>query len=411
MLDIDFIRTNTEILKKSLERRGMDSGLADEFLTSDKQWRNLTTKIQELKQKQKQHGAQKEIKEAKEIKEQIQELKQQLEDIEKKRHQALVLLPNIPFEDVPDGEGEEGNKELHTSGTPPKFSFSPKDHIELGELLDVIDTKKAADVSGSRFFYLKNEGAMFEFALIQYTINLLTKEGFTPIIPPVMIRPEVYAAMGRLSGDQKDERYHLEKDDMYLVGSAEHTLGPLLMNETLKPQDLPKRYIGFSSCFRREAGSYGKDTRGIIRVHQFDKLEMYTFTTPDKSEEEHKYLLSLQEKLYKGLDIPYRVVEMCAGDMGPADARQYDIEAWIPSQKQYREIASCSNTTDYQTRGIKTKIRDNNTNTYAHALNATAIAIPRMVVALLENNQKKDGSVTIPRVLRKYMSTRQIRPV
>lgn len=225
-----------------------------------------------------------------------------------------------------------------------------------------------------------------------------------------MIKPDVYEKMGRLTPEQKDERYYLEKDDLYLVGSAEHTLGPLQMDEVLNNKEIPKRYVGFSSCFRREAGSYGKDTTGILRVHQFDKVEMYSLTKPEMSEEEHKFLLSMEEKIYKELEIPYQVVEICTGDMDMVDARQFEIETWIPTQNKYREVASCSNTTTYQTRGINAKYNtEKGEKELLHALNATAIAMSRTIVAILENNQMEDGSIKIPKKLQKYTSFKKIK--
>jgi len=331
-----------------------------------------------------------------------------LPDIEQERYRLLLEIPNMPFDDVTRGKDESQNVVVKTVGDIPSFDFSIKDHMALGEALGIIDVKKAADVAGSRFYYLKKEGALLEFALIRYAMDFLTKKGFEPVIVPVMIKPHTYERMGRLPESQKEERYYLEKDDAYLIGSAEHTLGPLHMDEIFQEEALPRRYVGFSTCFRREAGSYGKDTRGILRVHQFDKVEMYSFADPNGSEDEHRLLLSAQEELWKGLHIPYRVVEICTGDMGPTDARQFDIEAWIPSQNTYREVCSCSNTTDYQTRGINTKIKyADGKVTYAHALNATALAISRTIIAVIENNQREDGSVVIPKALVSYMGGKE----
>jgi len=411
MLDIERIRNNPNEVRNGLKRRGADISLVDEFLDVDKQWRSMQAEVQELRHQQKESGKKRDIETAKELKEKIKNTEQNLRDLEKKRHELLITFPNIPFDDVPDGGGEEGNVSLREVGAVPTFAFDIRDHLALGEMLDIIDTAKAAEVSGARFYYLKNEGALLEFALVRFVTDILVKEGFIPVIPPVMIRPDVYEKMGRLTPDQRDERYYLGQDDLYLVGSAEHTLGPLHMDDVLDEDDLPRRYAGFSTCFRREAGSYGKDTRGILRVHQFDKLEMYVFADPKHSEEEHKFLLDTQEKIYAALNIPYRVMSICTGDMGPTDARQFDIEAWIPSQNKYREVTSCSNTTDYQTRGIKTKVRrQDGTAEYAHALNATAVAISRTLIAILENNQRKDGTVIVPKSLRKYTGFKTIAP-
>ncbi|MFA6495341.1 MAG: serine--tRNA ligase [Candidatus Paceibacterota bacterium] len=409
MLDIDFIRTNVEVVKEMMVSRNKTTDLVDQFLDADARWRALMQEIEEMRALQKKLSAQRDIELAKSNKVQLQEKEGLLADCAIERRRLLLEIPNVPFSDVPRGKDESENVVLKTVGDIPSFDFEVRDHLALGEALNIIDTKKAAEVSGSRFYYLKNAGALLEFALIRYAIDVLTTEGFSPVIVPVMIKPEVYERMGRLTDSQKEERYYLEKDDTYLVGSAEHTLGPLHMDESFAEKNLPKRYVGFSTCFRREAGSYGKDTKGILRVHQFDKVEMYVFANPDHSEEEHRFMLSMQEKLWQGLEIPYRVVGICTGDMGPTDARQFDVEAWIPSQKTYREVASCSNTTDYQTRGINTKIkRSDGSSGYAHALNATALALGRTIIAIMENNQQKDGSIVVPEVLRAYVGTDRI---
>jgi len=402
MLDIEIIRKDPDKVRTMLKERNMDVSLVDQFLDLDEKWRKQTTQLQELQRLQKEYSAARDIEKAKENKVVIKEAESLVTALQIERDEKLLEFPNIFFDDVVRGGGEDGNVEIKRVGDIPEFSFAIKDHLELGEGLGIIDVKKAAQVSGSRFYYLRGKGALLEFALIRFAIDHLTKAGFEPIIPPVMIRPDMYKKMGRLTDAQKEERYYLGADDLYLVGSAEHTLGPLYSDSVFEEADLPKRLVGFSSCFRREAGSYGKDVKGILRVHQFDKVEMYAFTTPQNSEDEHAFLLSLQEGLWKVLGIPYRVVSICSGDMGPTDARQFDIEAWIPSQQQYREVASCSNTTDYQTRGIGTKVSQKDGPVFVHALNATALAIGRTIVAILENFQQEDGSVHIPEKLAFY---------
>lgn len=403
MLDIDFIRKNPEKVAEGLRKRGKDIALLETFKTLDDQWRELVQKSDDIRAQQKKAAQDRDYEKGKKLKEALKNIDEKRAVLENERYEVLLEFPNIPFDDVLVGPDETHNKPIRHWGEKPSFDFPVKDHMEIGEIKGIIDTKKAAEVSGSRFYYLKGNGALLEFALIRYAFDMLGAEGFEAVIPPIMIRPEVYKRMGRLTDSQKEERYYLAKDDLYLVGSAEHTLGPLHMDDVFSPDQLPKEYVGFSTCFRREAGSYGKDTKGILRVHQFDKVEMYAFCEPEKSEEEHRRLLAMQEKIFQGLEIPYQVVEICTGDMGPTDARQFDIEAWIPSQNVYREVASCSNTTDYQTRGINTKIKYPNGNTtFAHALNATAIAIGRTIIALLENHQQKDGSVFIPKALQQY---------
>jgi seryl-tRNA synthetase len=252
--------------------------------------------------------------------------------------------------------------------------------------------------------------ALMEFALVELAFKTLMKEEFTPVIPPVMIREEPYKGMGRLAAGQKEERYYIESDNLYLVGSGEHTMGPLHMNEVFAEKDLPKRYIGFSSCFRKEAGSYGKDTKGILRVHQFDKVEMFSFSTPDKSEEEHKFLLSMQERLMQALELPYRVMEICTGDMGWTDRRAFDVETWMPGEGKYRETHSCSNTTDFQARGINTKYKNSaGKKEFVHMLNGTAFAIGRTLIAIIENNQTKEGTIKIPKVLQPFVGKEEIK--
>jgi len=409
MVDIDRIRKNPDEARDMLTKRNMDAGLIDRLLDIDTRWRELETELQELQRKQKELSAKRDIENAKQNKEALKEKEGAVSLISQERYEALLEIPNFFFEDALEGRGEEDNRVIEEVGKKPSFSFTPKDHLALGESLGIIDTQRAGNVSGSRFSYLVGKGALLELALVQYAFDALTKNGFEAVIPPTMIRPDVYKKMGRLTQNQKEERYYLEKDDLYLVGSAEHTLGPLYMGASIMEKDLPKRMVGFSSCFRREAGSYGKDVKGILRVHQFDKVEMYSFASPKNSQEEHQFMLEMQKRIYKDLGIPYRVVEICTGDMGPTDARQFDIEAWIPSQNTYREVASCSNTTDYQTRGIATKVKyADGTWEYAHALNATAIAIGRTIIAILENFQKKDGSVEIPKALRKYTGFKKI---
>ncbi len=403
MIDIEFIRKHPQKIAEGLTKRNKDTSLLDQFQSIDNQWRAATTAIEAIRANQKKAAQDRNIEQGKQLKEELKKQEEDLQHIEKDRYDILLEFPNIPFDDVPVGKDERENKEVKKVGNIPSFDFPIRDHVELGESLGIIDIKTAAEVAGSRFYYLKGKAALLEVALLHFAFDTLSKEGFEAVIPPVMIRPDVYEKMGRLSTSQREERYFLSKENLYLIGSAEHTLGPLRMDTTLDEHAFPKRYVGFSTAFRQEAGTYGKDTRGILRVHQFDKVELYAFSLPEKSEEEHRFLLSMQEKLFSLLEIPYRVVAICTGDMGPTDARQFDIEAWIPSQNTYREIASCSNTTDYQTRGISAKVKKTDgTIHYAHALNATGIAMGRTIIALLENNQQADGSIRMPKALIPY---------
>lgn len=417
MLDIQLIRKNPEEVKKGIVRRGLDPKLVDNFLKVDDEWRMKEKALEELKREQnelskeiaKKH-AEDSIAKANILKKRISAISDEIDELDKNRRGLLISFPNMPSHDTPDGRDENENKVLYEVGKKPKFNFEPKDYLSLGEKLGIIDVKKAAFISGSRFGYILGDATLLEFGLVRLAFDIATKHGFTPVVPPVMIRPEVYEGIGRLAADQRDDRYFLEKDNLFLVGSSEHTLAPLHMNEVIKKKDLPKRYIAFSSCFRREAGSYGKDTRGILRVHQFDKVEFFSFSDPEKSESEHKLILSIQEELMKLLKLPYRVVDICTGDIGFTDFRQYDIETWIPSENKYRETHSCSNTTDFQSRGISAKYEaEDGKKEFLHTLNATAFAVGRMLIAIIENYQTKAGNVKVPEILRKYTGVKEIK--
>lgn len=343
------------------------------------------------------------VEEGKGIKDQVKEKEAELAQVEVDFAIELKRYPNILREDVPAGKDETSNELVRTFGEPTTFEFEPKDHLDLGMELDVIDMDRAAKVSGTRFAYLKGDAVLLEFALVQYALQVTLKEGFVPVIPPHMISTAAMSAMGYLEHGGEEEIYHLKNDDLVLIGTSEQSIGPMLMNEIIDGDTIPLRYLGFSPCYRREAGSYGKDTRGIIRVHQFDKVEMFSFTTPERSDEEHHLLLSIQERLMQGLKLPHRVMKLCSGDTGAPSARTYDIETWIPSQKTYRETSSTSNTTDFQTRRLNTRVKLEGKNMLAHALNGTAFAIGRLVVAIMENYQQADGSVMVPDVLQAWV--------
>lgn len=416
MLDITFIRENPEKVKKGMESKHQDPKIVDKFLHADEDWRAKTTAYDQMKAEQNTLSKELSAGQSENLLSKAQFLKKRLSDIEteqndlkKMRDDLLSRIPNIPFDDVTVGRDESENKVLREVGTKPEFDFAPKDYLTLGEKLGLIDVKRAAEVSGSRFGYLLRGAALLEFALVQLAFDTLTKKGFIPAVPPVMIKPKVYEGMGRLAADQKEERYYFEKDDVYLVGSSEHTMGPIHMNDVFEEEVLPRRYVAFSTCFRREAGSYGKDTKGILRVHQFDKVEMFSFAHPEHSEEEHKFLLSCQEELMQKLEIPYRVVEICTGDMGWTDARQFDVETWFPGQGNYRETNSCSNTTDFQSRGmnIKYKTKDGEKK-LIHMLNATGFAIGRVLIGIIENGQTKEGTIKVPKVLQAYVGKEEI---
>lgn len=418
MIDIKFLRENPEKIQKAAKDKNIDINVGH-ILRIDDSYRKLSIEVQNLRHEQnswtekiKRDPTDQFHKEsAQGVKQKLEKKEPALRDLERERRGLLLEIPNFPKDDVRVGKNESGNEVVKKYKTPTKFNFKPLDHLDIGELLDIIDVKAAAKVSGTRFAYLKNEGALLEFALINLAFEVLTKEGFIPVVPPVLINKEITQGLGYWQAGGNEEYYYLnessEKKEMYLVGTAEHSIVPMHMDETFNKGDLPKRYVGFSSAFRREAGSYGKDTRGILRVHQFDKVEMVSFVTEDQDDKEHEYLLSLQENLFQLLDIPYQVVKMCTGDLGFPIARKYDLEAWMPGQKKYREVTSTSTTTDFQSRRLNIKYKDDPSadgeKKFVHILNGTAFAIGRTIIAILENYQQKDGSIVIPKVLQKYL--------
>ncbi|MDE2001146.1 MAG: serine--tRNA ligase [Patescibacteria group bacterium] len=427
MLDVAFIRENPDAVKKGIAAKNTDPALVDRFLELDTQWRSLTQQFDEQRALQKKLGAEKKVDEAKALKEKIKEVEASLAEAEKARLELLYQIPNLAFDDVPVGKNEEGNQVIRTWGNPPEFDFKPKDHMALGEALNLIDTKVASEVSGSRFNYLKGDLARMEYALVSYVFSLLSDPAFiktmaakigpdfpatpfVPVVPPVMIKPEIFTRMARLDPSTQDERFYLPKDDLYLVGSAEHTLGPMHMDETIPESALPLRYVGFSTAFRREAGSYGKDVHGILRVHQFDKLEIESFSLPELSRQEQDFIVSIQEYLVQSLNLPYRVVAVCTGDMGGPDARQLDIETWMPGQNAYRETHTSDLMTDYQSRRLKTRVKraaDGKTE-LVHMNDATVFAIGRILIAIVENYQTKEGTIRIPEALQPFLGKKEI---
>jgi seryl-tRNA synthetase len=325
-------------------------------------------------------------------------------EIEAQANALAMSISNILDPDAPIG-GEEDFVVIEHVGTPRDFKsagFEPKDHVELGKLLGAIDTERGAKVSGSRSYYLTGVGALLEFALVNYAITSATKAGFTPVIPPVLVKPAAMEGTGFL-GQAAENVYHLEKDDYYLVGTSEVPLAAFHMDEILDGVKLPMRYAGYSTCFRREAGSYGKDTRGIIRVHQFDKVEMFSFCKPEDAKEEHKRLLQWEKDFLNSMEIPYRVIDVASGDLGSSANRKFDIEAWIPTQSAYREVTSTSNCTEFQARRLNIRYKDSDGTKAVATLNGTLVAIPRMIVAILENHQNADGTVNVPAALQPFL--------
>ncbi|MBD3282623.1 MAG: serine--tRNA ligase [Candidatus Portnoybacteria bacterium] len=411
MIDIELLRQHPEEIKQGAKKKGVDIDI-DQILKIDKQRRELIQEVEELKAKKnkisKKQLTEEEIQEAKKIKERIKEVEPELEKIEEQFNKMLLLIPNPPLKTAPEGKDEEDNKVIREEGKKPKFKFKPKDYLTIAENLDIIDTKRAAKVSGSRFGYLKGAAVLLEIALIQLTMEELRKENFIPIIPPAMIRPEMMQAMGYVERGG-DEIYHTAKDDLYLIGTSEQSIGPMHANETIEEKEMPKRYAAFSPCFRREAGSYGKDTKGILRVHQFDKIEMFSFCMPTESETEHKEFLKIQERLMNLLKLPYRVLNICTGDLGDPAAAKFDIETWMPGQKEYRETHSTSNCTDFQARRLNIKYKRGDKQNFVHTVNGTAFAIGRIIISIIENYQKENGTIEIPKKLRKYINLKEIK--
>jgi len=406
MLDIKFIRENPDKVKQGCEKKQVKCDI-DRVLELDEKRRSLLQEIEKLKAEQnrlsKEESDKEQIQKAKEIKQKIKKIDPELDKVKGEFDKLMRQVPNLPFDEVPVGKGEEDNKVTRKQGKKTKFDFKPKDYLEIAEKLDIIDVKRAAKVAGTRFGYLKGGAAQLEIALIQLAFETLTKQGFIPVIPPVMLNRKAMIGMGYLDRGS-DEVYHLEKDDLYLVGTSEQSIGPMHMDEIFKEEELPKRYAGFSTCFRREAGAYGKDTKGILRVHQFDKVEMFSFCHPSESEKEHQLFLEIEEDLTKKLELPYQVINICTGDLGDPAAKKWDIEVWLPGQNQYRETHSTSNCTDFQARRLNIRYRQQDELKFVHTLNGTALAIGRMLIAIIENYQQKDGSIKIPEVLKKYMA-------
>ncbi len=402
MLDIKIIREQPEIVKEACKNRHVDCDV-DRIVELDKKQRQLLQEVEQLRSQKNKLG--------KEDREQGQALKQQLKEKEPELQQTgeelkklLLQLPNIPLDDVPVGKDEKDNKVLRTWGKIPSFGFTPKDHQELGEALDIVDIKRAAKVSGARFTYLKSHAVTLEFALVKMIMDMAQKQGFIPIIPPVLVKEDAMKGMGYIdTPEDRAERYFLNESKLFLVGTAEQAIGPMHQDEVFEEKDLPRRYVVFSSCFREEAGSYGKDTKGIMRLHQFDKVELFSITKPEDSKKEHAFLLAFEEKLWQQLQIPYQVLHLCTGDISRPSASTYDIEAWMPGQNRYREVSSASTTTDFQARRLNIRFRNkDNKMEYVHMLNATGCSIIRPLIAIMENYQQKDGSIKVPKVLQKY---------
>ena len=411
MIDIKFLRENPDAVRASQKGRGEDVTIVDQVLISDEARRAAINEFEALRAEQNTlskavASAQGEEKKAllensKALATKVKEADSKRAEIEEATKKLVMQLSNILDPAAPIGK-EEDFVVIEHVGVPRTFDFEAKDHVELGKLLGAIDTERGAKVAGSRSYYLTGSGAMLEFALVNFAIASALKAGFTPVIPPVLVNPPAMEGTGFL-GQAAENVYHLEKDDVYLVGTSEVPLAAFHMDEVLPVEKLPMRYAGYSSCFRREAGTYGKDTRGIIRVHQFDKVEMFSFCHPDQAKEEHKRLLRWEKDFMDAMEIPYRVIDVASGDLGSSANRKFDIEAWIPTQKAYREVTSTSNCTEFQARRLNIRFKDADGTKAVATLNGTLVAIPRMIVAILENHQNADGTVNIPKALQPFL--------
>ena len=419
MIDIKYLRENPDVVRASQKGRGENVELVDQILSIDEIKRAAIAEFEALRQEQnilsKSVGAAKGdektalLANAKELADKVKAADSKRAEIEEQAKQLVMQLSNLLDSEAPIG-GEEDFVTIEHIGTPRDFTkdgFEPKDHVELGKLLGAIDTERGAKVAGSRSYYLTGAGAMLEFALVNYAISSALKNGFTPVIPPVLVNPSAMEGTGFL-GQAAENVYRIEKDDVYLVGTSEVPLAAMHMDEILPADKLPMRYAGYSSCFRREAGTYGKDTRGIIRVHQFDKVEMFSFCKPEDAKEEHKRLLQWEKDFLNAMEIPYRVIDVASGDLGSSATRKFDIEAWIPTQGAYREVTSTSNCTEYQARRLNIRYKDADGTKAIATLNGTLVAIPRMIVAILENHQNADGTVNVPAALQPFLGTAKL---
>ncbi|MGZ4850361.1 MAG: serine--tRNA ligase [Candidatus Bathyarchaeia archaeon] len=422
MLDIKLIRENPELVRNNLAKRGNAQciQMLEDLIAVDREWRLNLTKLNELRHQRKQvtieiaklkkaaKEADDEVRKAQDVDVKIKDIEKNVTLEEEKTHDYLMRLPNLLDETVPFGKDSNDNVQIKTWGTIPQFNFPAKNHIDLALDLGQIDMERAGKISGARFFYLKDQVALLDLALMSFAIEKLVKKGYTPIIPPYLMKREAYEGVTAM-GDFAEVLYKAENEDLYLIATSEHPMAAMYMNEVLKEQDMPLKLAGMSTCFRKEAGAHGKDTRGIFRTHQFNKIEQFIFCNPEDSTNLHEELLQNAEEVFQELGLAYRVVNVCTGDIGTVAAKKYDIEAWMPAQNGYREVVSCSNCTDYQGRRLGIRYREKEgaaPKGFVHTLNSTAVATGRTIVAILENNQLEDGTINIPEVLRKYMGNR-----
>jgi seryl-tRNA synthetase len=421
VLDVRAIRDDPEPFRRGLARRNLGEAV-DRLLAADERRRTLTARVEELRARQNRaskeigaaHGQTKQdlIAEVGKVSAEVKELEPELAEAERELAELLAATPNVPHESSPDGFTDEDAVEVRRHGEPPRFAFPARDHVELGALLGVLDTERGARTSGSRFVYLLGDLVFVQLALERHALDVLADHGFSAVVPPVLVREEAMYGTGFLPTEEVNI-YRTSEDDLYLVGTSEVPLAAFHMGEILEEADLPILYAGRSTCFRREAGSYGKDLGGMFRVHQFDKVEMFAFTTPETSWDWHERIVAIEEEIVSNLELPYRVVNIAAGDLGGSAAKKYDLEVWLPGQERYRELTSCSNCTDYQARRMQTRVRRASGEIEVlHTLNGTATAVGRTLIAILENLQQVDGSVALPKVLHPYLpeSVRELKP-
>ncbi|MCX4096608.1 serine--tRNA ligase [Nocardia sp. alder85J] len=418
MIDLRFLRDNPDVVRASQRARGEDPALVDALLQADSARRSAVATADTLRAEQKTLGKKvgkatpeertRLLEQGAELSRRVKEAEAIEQAADADMDAAARRLSNVVQEGAPAG-GEDDYIVLETVGTTPEFDFTPKDHLELGEAIGLIDMERGAKVSGARFYFLTGYGALLQLGLLQLAARKAVANGFTMMIPPVLVRPEIMAGTGFL-GQHSAEVYHLEEDDLYLVGTSEVPLAGYHSGEILDLTDGPKRYAGWSSCFRREAGSYGKDTRGIIRVHQFDKIEMFVYCRPEDADEEHRRLLAWEREMLAAIEVPYRVIDVAAGDLGSSAARKFDCEAWVPSQSAYRELTSTSNCTTFQARRLSVRYRDENNKPHTAATLNGTLATTRWIVALLENHQQSDGSVRVPAELVPFVGTEVLKP-
>ena len=419
MIDIKVLRESPDLVRASQSARGEDVTLVDRVIAADEIRRSAIVEFEALKAEQntlsKSVGSSKGdekaalLEKAKALSDAVKAAESKKSATEAEYKSVAMSLSNIVDKAAPVG-GEADFKVLEEVGRPREFNFTPKDHVELGKILGAIDVERAAKVSGARFYYLTGVGALLELALVNYAITSASKAGFIPVIPPVLVKPAAMEGTGFL-GQAAENVFHLKDEDFYLVGTSEVALAALHMDEILDAKTLPIRYAGYSPCFRKEAGSYGKDTRGIIRVHQFDKVEMFSYCAIQDAEAEHQRLLNWEKDFLNAMEIPYRVIDVATGDLGSSANRKFDCEAWIPTQNAYREVTSTSNCSDFQARRLNIRIKTESATTPVATLNGTLVAIPRMIVAILENHQQSDGSVVIPKALQGLLGMERFTPV